>query len=426
LKARTASLPGLVKVQLGIQKTLFSLAAASSILCLLSCGSGGPGLTTAPALTKISPLAIVTTQLMSGTVGEPYSCPVTASGGGKPYVWSVALGQLPPGLTLDSSTGVITGVPANPGKTSFTIEVRDSSLLQQQSALASLSLNTLAPPLAFGKTGLPDATLSQPYVAQLPLSGGLAPFSWSIASGSLPSGLTLNVKTGEISGIPTQPGPFNFTAGVTDSSSPPLVASGSFTLNVVVPQSTLNTLYSPLTLGKTGLPDATLSQPYVAQLPFSGGLAPFSWSIPSGSLPSGLTLNFKTGEISGIPTQPGPFEFTAQVTDSSSPPLMAFGSFTLNVVVPQLTIATLSLPQGVQGHALKAQLEAYGGQPPYTWSVIAGSLPAGLQLDPATGMLSGIPSQVETVSFTIQVIDSSAVPSVAKLIFGPRPPDSRH
>jgi Putative Ig domain len=311
-------------VRLKVQKTLLaSLTIVPLILFLISGDRAvaqrtqtDGGARTAVALTILTP------QLANGAVGQPYICPLAATGGGQPYWWTVALGQLPPGLALNAWSGVISGVPTRPGTYSFTVQLWDTSLYQAQSALASLSLTIVAP---------------------------------------------------------------------------------------------------TITLQNAILPDSKLIEPYSVELPAFGGVAPFSWSIGEGRLPPGLHLNSATGEIAGIPTEPGSYTFTFLVTDSSSLPLAALGSATLNVIVVHLTISTLVLPQAVLGREFNAQLEAYGGQTPYTWTVIAGSLPAGLHLDPASGMISGTPAQMETTTFTIQVMDSSTPQSIAKLILAPPP-----
>ncbi|MEZ5142562.1 MAG: Ig domain-containing protein [Acidimicrobiales bacterium] len=71
-------------------------------------------------------------------------------------------------------------------------------------------------------------------------------------------------------------------------------------------------------------------------------------------------------------------------------------------------VKTSAIPGGQQGIAYVTGLEAESGVPPYTWSISAGALPAGVALDPATGLLSGTPTTIGTAGFTVKVTDSTA------------------
>lgn len=167
-----------------------------------------------------------------------------------------------------------------------------------------------------------------------------------------------------------------------------------------------------LDVSTSSLPNATIGTAYSATLLDAGGKAPYSWSISSGNLPSGLTLNGSSGVISGDPTVSGSFAFTIQTNDSSSPVQIASKSLTIAVTAAALTISTASLPEGTVGAQYSAALQASGGTVPYTWSIISGSLPSGLALN-ANGQISGSPSTQGTSSFSAKVQDSSAPANTA-------------
>jgi hypothetical protein len=139
-------------------------------------------------------------------------------------------------------------------------------------------------------------------------TGGVPPYTFSIISGSVPPGLTLNPSTGAITGTPTQAGTFNFTAQVTDSTGS---KAGTATANCSIVVSP-----PPVTLTCANSVDQ-VGVPYSSSLVASGGTPPYTFSITSGSLPPGLTLNSATGAITGTPTTAGNFAFTAQVVDST-------------------------------------------------------------------------------------------------------------
>jgi len=159
-------------------------------------------------------LSIVTTSLPAGQTGQQYSQTLMGSGGVPPYTWSITSGSLPPGLTLVASTGAIAGIPTTTGAFNFTVQLTDS---QNNQVSAPLSITITTGPLVILTTALPPGPQGVPYSATLEAGGGAPPYLWSITSGSLPNGLTLNANTGVISGTPTTTGTSNFTVQVTDS-----------------------------------------------------------------------------------------------------------------------------------------------------------------------------------------------------------------
>ena len=219
-------------------------------------------------------------------------------------------GQQPTVSTLNASDGAVTSnlaiVPANTQSGSFLAYASNNTQL-----LIDL-FGFLAPPVTVTTSSLPTGIINQQYQAQLTASGGIPPYFWSITNGSLPPGLSLNQNTGAIAGTPTMEGTFPFTVQAADSQN----NTASAQLSITIGSGTL-------VITTTQLPAATQTVPYQAVLGAAGGMPPYTWSIISGSLPTGLTLNSNTGVISGTPTARGPSNFTAQVTDSSLQTAMA-------------------------------------------------------------------------------------------------------
>src|SRR6202022_2858729 len=155
----------------------------------------------------------------------------------------------------------------------------------------------------------------------------------------------------------------------------------------------------------TSLPVGTQNAAYSATLAAVGGTTPYSWTITSGTLPTGLTLA-SSGVISGIPTVAGTSNFTVQVTDASSK--TATASLSLSIAAP-LTVTTTSLTGGTQNTAYSATLAATGGTTPYSWSITSGILPAGLTLASSTGVISGTPTGTGASNFTVPVTDGTTL-----------------
>jgi hypothetical protein len=348
-----------------------------------------------------NPLAITTASLPNGQTGVPYSATLTASNAVGALTWQISSGTLPAGLTLNTATGEISGTPQGVvNATPLTVRVSDSGTLQ--TTTANLTLTITGPSISVTTTSLPNATAGVPYSQALQAAGGTGALTWKLTGGALPAGITLGTD-GTISGTTAVAGPATFSVSVTDSSSPAQTAQATLTLTVTV---------AALTITTTSLPNAMVGVPYSAALTATGGTPPYSWSIVSGRLPGGFTFD-ATGVIGGAPQFTDPANITFRVTDSSSPAKTTNASFNLDILPVSFAILTNSLPDGQAGAPYSMQIQSAGGVAPYSWSVTAGSLPAGVSLNPSTGLLSGTPTATGSSSMTIRVSDSSLPKLVA-------------
>jgi len=247
----------------------------------------------------VPPLAVAC-PTASGEVGAPYNSSLVASRGEPPYTFTLTAGSLPPGLSPNNSTGAIIGTPTAPGAFNFTVSVTDAS---GATATTSCGITVAGPPTLECPTSI--AQVGVGYDSGLVASGGMSPYTYAIASGSLPPGLTLNPVTGAITGTPTTANTFKFNATVIGASG----AAGKVSCAILVE--------SGVTVGCPAANTVQAGQPYSSAFVASGGMSPYTFAIASGSLPSGLTLNPVTGAITGTPTAVGTFNFAATATDAT-------------------------------------------------------------------------------------------------------------
>ncbi len=191
-------------------------------------------ITTTQSISLTAVLTITTTSLPSGTLGVAYDSFVNAAGAPAPFTWSIISGSLPPGLTfITSSTSTsaeIQGTPTVLGTSNFSVQVTDSSDATVTQAL-SITVNK-PPPLSVATGSLQDGTVNVSYNQQLAASSGTPPYTWSLTTGALPIGLTLNSSNGVISGTPIATGTYSFGVEVKDSSSPQQSATATLSITV--------------------------------------------------------------------------------------------------------------------------------------------------------------------------------------------------
>ena len=339
------------------------------------------------------PPVITTNSLPVGQQQQAYSTVVLATGGSTPYVFSISAGALPAGLTISSSTGLISGVPTVSGTVNFTVLCTDAA---GSTAGENYSMTLTAAPVPTITTNLLNpGSVSAGYTGFITAIGGTPPYTFAVTTGTLPTGMSLSSSTGTLYGTPTVAGTSNFKVTVTDSLSN---SSTSSSLALVVNSATAPTITtSTLAVGQAQVP-------YGAVIAATGGTSPYTFSVSSGTLPAGLTIAGSTGLISGTPTASGTVVVTFMVTDSVGGHSTATLALTISAAATP-TITTSSLPVGQQQIAYSTVILASGGQTPYTFAVNAGSLPTGLAISASTGLISGTPTGSGTSNFSVQVTD---------------------
>jgi hypothetical protein len=302
-----------------------------------------------------------------GTTVSKWGCdaPLTAP--------SVALqsGDLPPNMVIVNQN--LSGTPLLAGTSQITWTVTDSV-----GATTSKTFNFVVNPhilaittpsvlIQMGTTGVFTQTFTANY--------GTPAYTWSLFSGTIPAGLTLNPATGVLTGTPTTAGPYAFALKVTDSLSATAVQSFSLYVD------------NPGTLGITGiLATGTAGVAYTGTLTAIGGTAPYTITYlaappvlvrhPFTTLPQGLTFTTASPNavIGGTPTVPGVYQFRVLVVDAAANSFIS--TETLIIQSTTLSIDTITLPEAVATVPYSTNIFVEGGTGPYTYTYTAGTLDA--------------------------------------------------
>lgn len=344
-----------------------------------------PGLALSPAATTFNT-----------AYAAPYSQSFTASGGTGPYSYALT-GSLPAGVSFAGNT--VSGTPTVTGSYSFTITATDTGSTGTGAPFAIAQSYTIvvgAPTVVVDPATLPNPSPGVAYSQTLTASGGVAPYSFALTSGSLPAGLTLG-SGGVLAGTATQVGSFSFTVTATDNFGQ--TGSRAYTLVVGAPTLSMAPVAGTLT--------APYGSAYTQSFTASGSPGPHTYVL-TGALPAGLSFSGST--LSGTPTAPGSYPVTITATDSvltgTGAPYSVAQNYTIEVAAPTIVMAPATLPEPVAGEAYSQTITATGGVAPYSFAVTGGALPLGLSLSTG-GVLSGMTTQVGAFSFTISATDAN-------------------
>jgi large repetitive protein len=270
-------------------------------------------LTQSIPLRIVSPLVLTVPASATAVVGTNFSLTPTVTQGAAPYVWAIRSGSLPPGITLSSTTGAVTGVPSTAGSYSFTLQVSDPT---GTTAQAAITITVNPPSLSIQTSALAAGAAGSPYSQAFQAVNATGAVTWSLLSGTLPSGLSLS-PTGFLTGTPILAGDFTFTLQVADSTG--LTAIQTYLLHIgppaQLPPAIAVSLAASVNAGDQPSITVTLASPYSlpilvtatlqlapnpggpTDLLFSNGSPTIQFTIPANS--TNVSIPFQAGTLAG-------------------------------------------------------------------------------------------------------------------------------
>jgi hypothetical protein len=266
---------------------------------------------TIPINPAIPKLTIGPEATSPGTTGTPYSLQMTATLS-EPKTWSIVSGTLPPGLQINSATGLISGTPTAAG--SFQFQVLAKMVSDARSDTKWLTIAVRQPLKItgtglFGGAGTPigggelvRTEVGVPFLATLEVSGGSGEYTWAIAQGTLPPGVTM--ANGNFLGRPTEAGIYRVTISAADTE------GRTATFPAVV------TVAERLAVATQRMKPGKVGRTYRAKLVATGGVLPKKWKKAGGKLPKGLRLDRKLGVVKGKPMKAGRYRVVFEVSDA--------------------------------------------------------------------------------------------------------------
>ena len=326
----------------------------------------------------------------TGTVSAPFSETFTSGNTIGTVTYTLNSGSLPAGLSL-STGGIVGGTPTQPGSFPITVKATDANGCFGISA--TYTINIACQVITVNNPATTSSPAGTPLSINFTQSGAIGTPTFTTAS-TLPTGLTLD-PDGTLHGTPTQSGPFSIAVTVTDANGC-TGTNPSYTLTLTCPTITVT---NPATT--TGTVNVAFSQTFTQ----TGGVGTTTFSLFSGTLPTGMTFHSATGVLDGTPTQSGSFNLVIRATDSNGctgdgPTYnLVIGCQVITVTNPVTNTGTVNTPFSqtfTAGNTIGA----------VTFSLNSGTLPAGITLSTG-GVLSGTPTQTGPFAITVKATDAN-------------------
>jgi hypothetical protein len=387
--------------------------SAGAVTVTVNNTSGPPGTGLASGFTytgssgPATSFRFLTTSFPTGSTNTFYQDTVITANAAGPVTFGAS--GLPPGLSINSATGFIGGIPTVVSGSGFpvTITANDGTSTITESTVIKITAaggggNS---GVTFTTTSFPQGTVGQTYAATVTITSGVGPFIFG--ADGLPPGLSLNGLTGDITGTPSAAGTFYTTLSVTD------VGENDNKVIEVVPIVVVPADGSGFHFNNVILNNGQAGTAYSDALTTTG--APSTVTFGATGLPAGLSIDPASGKVSGTPTAAGTFPVVYTATSGTD-------TISINLPIWIATSSTSAFHWVFVGLPAAIVNVPYGRQPPILLvtenpgpgagvSYSASGLPDGITYDPSTGELSGTPTDVGIFPVVFTAVNSGATPA---------------
>jgi hypothetical protein len=351
------------------------------------------------------PVITTTDPIPNGTQNVPYTFQFTGTTVSPPLVWSIGPNNLPFSAQINPATGVFTATPIAPGTYTLTINLFDAFFTTTPTQKTFRW--TVDPPArpVIVTTAMPPGRVGVPYTLQFQGAGGTQPFTWSLGPNNLPFAASINPTTGVFTATPTTATTFTVTINLSDPNNANNPTQRTYQWTVEPP-------LRPV-IDTAAMPPGKVGVPYTLQFQGSGGTQPFTWSLGPNDLPFAASINPVTGVFTATPTDfKTSFSVTINLSDPNNTNTPTQKTFQWQVDPGDLRITTTALPDAFITQQYNAQVLATGGSGGNVFTC-EGTLPLGLTCG-SNGVISGLPTQEESRTFTVRVTDRLGVTAISQ------------
>ena len=333
----------------------------------------------------------------TSTVGTAVSLQITATDSASGQTLTYSATGLPAGLSISSSSGLISGTPTTATSYSVTVKATDTTGANG-SASFTWTVNPAANTVSVTNPGTQTSTVGTAVSLQITATDSASGQTLTYSATGLPAGLSISSSSGLISGTPTTATSYSVTVKATDTTG--ANGSASFTW-------TVNPAANTVSVTNPGTQTSTVGTAVSLQITATDSASGQTLTYSATGLPAGLSISSSSGLISGTPTTATSYSVTVKATDTTGANGSASFTWTVNPAANTVSVTNPGTQTSTVGTAVSLQITATDSASGQTLTYSATGLPAGLSISSSSGLISGTPTTATSYSVTVKATDTT-------------------